>query len=197
MPFVHQPQTLPGLVDARTANVRRVNPQGWWDSLWSHFKSWFTSNSVIQDNIQDALNQILNIGVHLVADYTIQNLDYKLGGTQQPMNASWTQACKWAVVLIIVASVICAAMIALVVACIVVERYREKQEKLRGKHSNSDDEAANGQSHKRSVASGSRGGNRTEKTGDSYSSYDSYSSSDDDGHSTSSSDTEADHVRRL
>nr|CCM20106.1 hypothetical protein, unknown function [Leishmania guyanensis] len=99
------------------------------------------ARSVIDQIVQRALQQLISFGIPIAATSAIRDLQYDLGGSRQPVNENWSKAYKWAVVLIVISSVICFAVVALVLGCILLERHREAQEKANGTRcSDSDDD---------------------------------------------------------
>ncbi|CAJ1987217.1 hypothetical protein conserved [Leishmania donovani] len=136
----------PGAVDSLSADKLLVVPPGNSDVVAAVPR--VAELSIIDDAIHYALQRILLYGVPIAANMVIRDLDYELGGSLKPMNESWPKAYKWAVVLIIVSSIICLAVVGLVLACIVFERHREAQDKSKRKsHSDSDEDAHSHREH--------------------------------------------------
>ncbi|KAG5505319.1 hypothetical protein JIQ42_07527 [Leishmania sp. Namibia] len=122
----HQQQSLlPNVVDWRPVHgllavppiEREVGPAVSGTTEWS---AW-------DEAIRHALKLIIEYAVPLAAKETIRGMEYDLGGSLQPVNVSWPQAYKWALVLVIVFSVICLGVVALVLRCIVLERSHAAQ----------------------------------------------------------------------
>ncbi|KPA76401.1 hypothetical protein ABB37_07738 [Leptomonas pyrrhocoris] len=118
-------QKLLEVTNARTANVRHVNPLSWYDP----FLSWFRSNfdSTVNNGIQTALQKLIEIGVPIAARSMINTMSYKLGNSQLPVDTTFAKSSGWAIALIVVLSVVCAAVVALVAFCIWWERRLEKR----------------------------------------------------------------------
>ncbi|CBZ24814.1 hypothetical protein, unknown function [Leishmania mexicana MHOM/GT/2001/U1103] len=137
---------LPGAVDSLSAEGLLVVPPGNGDVVPAVPRA--VELSLIDEAIRYALQRILLYGVPIAAKMVIRDLDYELGGSLQPASESWPKAYKWAVVLIIVSSIICFAVVGLVLACIVLERHREAQDRLKRKtHSDSDDDPHSHREH--------------------------------------------------
>ncbi|CAG9571107.1 hypothetical protein LMJF_13_1260 [Leishmania major strain Friedlin] len=175
---------LPGAVDSLSADKLLLVPPRNGDVVAAVPR--VVELSIMDDAIRYALQRILLYGVPIAANMVIRDLDYELGGSLQPLNESWPQAYKWAVVLIIVFSIICFAVVGLVLAYIVFERRRETQDKLKRKgHSKSDDDAY---SHSEHDAGSLPQGDSYAVEESSDSSYDSFDDEEEGDEWSSSSD---------
>ncbi|KAK7198879.1 hypothetical protein NESM_000854400 [Novymonas esmeraldas] len=185
-------QALPDAVmAARAANIRRATQLSLWGDFLSLLSQGMQTNAV-SELVRRALQSLIELGVPIAAKAVIRDLDYKLGGSLQPVNESWSAAHKWALVLVIVLSVVCFAVVILVVGCIFLERHRDRQDRAHGKSSgdsegdddnSSEDELERGFEeghHARSATVSTDYDTQSDKdhddahSRDSHSSYDSY-----------------------
>ncbi|KAL7699285.1 hypothetical protein N2W54_002039 [Lotmaria passim] len=116
---------LPHQTTERTANVRFVDPLGWWDP----WVSWLQSHlgPTADKTLQKALNELISIGVPIAAQTMINSMSYKLGNSQLPVETTFAKSSGWAVALIVVLTVVCALVVVLVGMCIWWERRLERR----------------------------------------------------------------------
>ncbi|KAG5509612.1 hypothetical protein JKF63_06317 [Porcisia hertigi] len=138
----HQLSFLVGGVNLSTTNGPLVAP---FDDK-EVAQSWNRNVGVLffDNAIQNTLRFLIDEGIPIAASNVINDLDVPLGGDLPPTNESWPDAHKWAVTLIVISSIICLAVVALVIGCIIFERCRTTQAKTdanNGSHSSADGDA--------------------------------------------------------
>ncbi|KAK7198880.1 hypothetical protein NESM_000854500 [Novymonas esmeraldas] len=79
------------------------------------------------------LQRLIVLGLPAQSKTNVRSTIFPLGGTGQPVDGTWAETCQWAIAIVIIFSVLCAAFVLMVVICICVERNKERRRRREAK----------------------------------------------------------------